>query len=190
MEKHLNMLSTIGIPGIAVKYPEQLAQVDALIMPGGESTTIGKLLIRFHLFKPIHSRITAGMPVYGTCAGMILLAQRISGFNQTGFHLLDITVARNAYGPQIESFETDLPVPVLGEAPFRAVFIRAPIVEEVSSSVEVLAAFEGHPVFIRQGNILASSFHPELTNDERIHRYFVSEMVKGVPAGAVIKKKP
>ncbi len=178
VEKHITMLTKIGAGAIPVKYDEELARVDALIMPGGESTTIGKLLLRFNLFEPIKRRIMEGMPVYGTCAGMILLAKRITGFDQPRFDLLDITVARNAYGPQIESFEADLGIPLLGEKPVRAVFIRAPIIHEISPEVEVLASFEGNPVFIRQGNILASSFHPELTDDERIHRYFAFTMVK------------
>jgi 5'-phosphate synthase pdxT subunit len=184
VEKHIAMLNKIGARSLPVKYEEELARVDALIMPGGESTTIGKLLLRFNLFDPIKQRIMEGMPVYGTCAGMILLARRITGFDQPRFDLLDITVARNAYGPQIESFEADLDIPLLGEMPVRAVFIRAPIIEEVAEEVEVLAAFEGSPVFIRQGNILASSFHPELTDDERIHRYFTYTMVKNSPARA------
>jgi len=177
VEKHIHMLAKINIPSLAVKYNKELERIDALIIPGGESTTIGKLLIRFGLFDPLLQLIAQGLPVFGTCAGMILLAKRIAGFDQPSFNLLDITVARNAYGPQIESFEADLDIPLVGEKSFRAVFIRAPIITHITSHIKVLASFEGNPVFVRQGNILASSFHPELTDDERIHRYFAHSLV-------------
>lgn len=177
VDKHIQMLSKLNIPCLAVKHREELGRIDAIIIPGGESTTIGKLLIRFSLFDPLSNLIAHGLPVFGTCAGLILLAKKITGFDQPSFKLLDITVARNAYGPQIESFEADISIPHLGEKAFRAVFIRAPIITEIAAHTEVLAGFEGNPVLIRQGNILASSFHPELTNDERIHRYFAHNLV-------------
>jgi 5'-phosphate synthase pdxT subunit len=182
VEKHLQMLARLEIPAVPVKYKEELKSVHALIIPGGESTTIGKLLMRFKLFHPIQKRISQGMPVFGTCAGMILLAKNIIGFTQPSFKLLDITIDRNAYGPQIESFEADIQLSVTGEKPFRAVFIRAPIIREISPRIEVLGSFEGNPVLIRQDNIMACTFHPELTDDERLHRYFayhlVSECIK------------
>jgi 5'-phosphate synthase pdxT subunit len=177
VEKHIRMLSKINVPCCPVKYSEELEQINALIIPGGESTTIGKLLTRFSLFDPLAKLIAQGLPVFGTCAGLILLAKRIEGFDQPSFKLLDITVARNAYGPQIESFETDIDIPALGEKAFRAVFIRAPIITQAAPHVEILAGFEGNPVLVRQGNLLASSFHPELTDDERIHRHFALNLV-------------
>jgi 5'-phosphate synthase pdxT subunit len=177
VEKHITMLSKINVPCQKVKYAEELEKVDALIIPGGESTTIGKLLSRFSLFDPLEKLISRGLPVFGTCAGLILLAKRIEGFQQTSLKLLDITVTRNAYGPQVESFEADIDIPKLGEKAFRAVFIRAPIITRAAPTVKVLARFEGNPVLVRQGTILASSFHPELTDDERVHRYFAFTLV-------------
>jgi 5'-phosphate synthase pdxT subunit len=174
VEKHVAMLQACGSGTTLVRKPEDLDSISGLIIPGGESTTIGKLLLRFGLFDPIRQLIKEGLPVYGTCAGMILLAKEIKGYDQPGFALLDITVARNAYGPQVESFEADITVPAIGQAPVRAVFIRAPVIERTGKDVEILGLFENAPVFVRQGNILASSFHPELTDDTRIHQFFLA----------------
>ena len=151
----------------------------ALIIPGGESTTIGKLLDRFDLLGPLTERVEGGMPVYGTCAGLILLAREIVGDEEAPFRVpvLDLKLRRNAYGRQVDSFETDLDVSGFDE-PLHAVFIRAPVIESVGDDVEVLAKYDGAPVMVRQGNILASSFHPEMTDDERVHELFVS-MAKG-----------
>lgn len=167
--EHLQLLDSLGASPVAVKTPEELAGVDALVIPGGESTTIGKMATRFGLIEPLREVIEGGLPTYGTCAGLILLAGAVTEGDQPLIGALDVVVRRNAFGRQNESFEADLDVEGLDE-PFHAVFIRAPWVEKVGSEVEVLAHVDGHPVMVRQGNILATSFHPELTGDARIHR--------------------
>lgn len=179
--EHAVMLADSGAESVQVKRLEQLDRVDGLIIPGGESTTIGMLLRRFGLLDPLKERVHSGFPVYGTCAGMILLADEIedAGAEQPAIGGMHITVQRNAFGRQRESFETDLPVPALGDEPLHAVFIRAPVIREVGQDVEVLARLDdSRPVAARQGNLLVSSFHPELTDDARMHRYFV-EMATG-----------
>jgi 5'-phosphate synthase pdxT subunit len=169
VREHLRILDELGAQGVEVKHPEQLEGVDALIIPGGESTTIGKLATRFGLIDPLREFIDEGLPVYGTCAGMILLATSVTEGDQPLIGALDVLVKRNAFGRQNESFEADLEVEGLDES-FHAVFIRAPWIEKVGSEVEVLAAIDDHPVMVRQGRLLATSFHPELTGDGRIHR--------------------
>jgi pyridoxal 5'-phosphate synthase pdxT subunit len=173
-QKHAHTFRSLGCETPSVRSAEDLGAVDALAIPGGESTTIGKLLVRFEMLEPLRRRISAGMPVFGTCAGMILLATEIEGSDQTRIGVLDIRVARNAYGRQVESFEVDVDVPLLGNGSVRGVFIRAPKVTHVGPEVEVLAFLEGSPVLVRQGVVLAASFHPELTADSGIHRYFAS----------------
>lgn len=167
--EHLRLLDALGVGAAAVKTPEQLDSVDALVIPGGESTTIGKMSTRFGLIDPLRSAIADGMPVYGTCAGMIFLAGSITEGDQPLLGALDIMVRRNAFGRQNDSFEADLDIEGLA-APFHAVFIRAPWVEKVGSEVEVLATVDEHPVMVRQEKLLATSFHPELTGDGRIHQ--------------------
>ncbi|HEU4916940.1 MAG TPA: pyridoxal 5'-phosphate synthase glutaminase subunit PdxT [Acidimicrobiia bacterium] len=173
--EHLNILDSLGVSTVTVKKPEQLGEVDALVIPGGESTTIGKMATRFGLIEPLRESIESGQPTFGTCAGMILLAGAVTEGDQPLIGALDVLVRRNAFGRQNESFEADLDVEGLDET-FHAVFIRAPWVEKAGSDVEVLANVEDHPVMVRQGNILASSFHPELTGDNRIH-HMLLEMV-------------
>ncbi|MGH2746563.1 MAG: pyridoxal 5'-phosphate synthase glutaminase subunit PdxT [Actinomycetota bacterium] len=179
VREHLRALENGDATPVAVKTTGDLASVDALVIPGGESTTIGKLLDRFGLLDPLRDRIRSGMPAYGTCAGMILMAKDVVGPHEVPHRLsvLDVSVQRNAYGRQVESFEADLDVDGLDE-PFHAVFIRAPVVERTGEGVEVLASWDGAPVLVRQGHVLASSFHPEITGDGRIHRMFV-EMLEG-----------
>lgn len=175
--EHRAMLERAGAEPVLVKRLEQLDEVEGLIIPGGESTTIGKLLRRFGLLQPLRERAAAGFPVYGTCAGMILLAGQVedAGTDQPLIGGMNMRVRRNAFGRQRESFETELPIPALGEKPLHAVFIRAPVIEEVGPEVEVLARLpEGRVVAARQGNRLVSSFHPELTEDDRMHRYFLT----------------
>lgn len=172
-EKHALMLELLGAGTLYVREPADLERVDALVMPGGESTTIGKLMTAYRLLEPIRERILDGMPVYGTCAGLILLAVQTEEKHQHRLSVLDISVRRNAYGRQVDSFEADIDIPVIGERPFRAVFIRAPVVTEIKDSVQTLAQFENKPVLVRKDNILAGSFHPELTEDTRIHAYFL-----------------
>jgi len=173
--RHVERLRAIGARAVEVRTAEQLSGVDALVMPGGESTTMSNLLGSTELFDPIAERIDAGMPVFGTCAGMILLADKIldGRDDQRHFGVLDITVRRNGYGRQVDSFEADLE---LADAPhpFHGVFIRAPRVEAVGPDVEVLASFDGDPVLVRQGRLLAACFHPELTDDVRLHQLFLS----------------
>jgi 5'-phosphate synthase pdxT subunit len=173
IEEHLSMLEKIGIPSIRVKSLKHLNSIDGLIIPGGESTTMVKLLKKTGLFDELIKRIKNGMPVYGTCAGMILLANKIvSHPEQESLKVLDIAVSRNGYGRQVDSFEVELSIPILGEMPFKAIFIRAPRITEVGREVEVLATYEETPVMVRSGNIFASSFHPEISNDTRIHELF------------------
>jgi 5'-phosphate synthase pdxT subunit len=167
--EHLRLLDSLGVAPVPVKTNAELAGVDGLVIPGGESTTIGKMATRFGLIEPLRDAIESGLPTFGTCAGLILLAGAVTEGDQPLIGALDVVVRRNAFGRQNESFEADLDVSGLGE-PFHAVFIRAPWVEKLGGEVEVLANVDDHPVMVRQGNILATSFHPELTGDARIHR--------------------
>ncbi|MBP2653984.1 MAG: Glutamine amidotransferase subunit pdxT [Firmicutes bacterium] len=175
--EHRLMLEGCGVEVTEVRKAVDVDGVDGLVIPGGESTTIGKMLVDWGLMDKIKSRATEGMAIYGTCAGMILLAKEIVGSQQPRLGLLDVSVRRNAFGRQRESFEADLYVPEFGEQPLRAVFIRAPYIESAGAAVKVLAAVDGHIVIARQGKILVTAFHPELTQDDRIHRYFI-DMVK------------
>jgi pyridoxal 5'-phosphate synthase pdxT subunit len=175
--EHEQTLRQIGAPTLQVRLPKHLEQVDRLIIPGGESTAIGKLMVLYRLLEPIRERARRGMPLWGTCAGAILMAQHIAEGRPEGqpaLALMDITARRNAFGRQLDSFETDLAIPQLGEEPLRAVFIRAPVLESPGSTVAVLAQLEdGRLVAAQQGNLLATAFHPELTGDDRLHRYFL-----------------
>ncbi len=174
--EHEAMLARIGVDSVEVRLPEHLEGLDGLIIPGGESTTIGQVAERWGLLEPIREFARSGQPLWGTCAGMILMAKEVvDGVpGQPLLELMDVAVRRNAFGRQVDSFEADLEVPVLGEAPFHAVFIRAPSIERVGEGVEVLARLEdGKVVAVRQGNLLATAFHPELTEDARFHRYFL-----------------
>lgn len=180
-KEHGTMMEKCGCRVIEVRKEKHLEGIEGLIIPGGESTTIGKLLKDWELFQPIKDKIDAGMPVFGTCAGMILLAKKIIGHNeQPHLGTMDVTVVRNAYGRQVESFEMDLRIPALGENPFRGIFIRAPYVISVEPHVEVMAEHDGKIVMVRDGNCLACSFHPELTDDNRIHRYFMKMIEESV----------
>ncbi|AZG44238.1 pyridoxal 5'-phosphate synthase glutaminase subunit PdxT [Gordonia insulae] len=194
VREHLAALEVTGAEAVAVRRETELAEVDGIVIPGGESTTMSHLLTVFDLFDPLRERLTAGLPAYGSCAGMIMLATTILDTRPDARHLdaLDITVRRNAFGRQVESFETDLEFAGVtdapGEAPMRAVFIRAPWVESIAPDVEVLARVpdgpaEGRIVAVRQGSVLATSFHPEVTGDRRVHRYFV-DMVRTVGASS------
>jgi 5'-phosphate synthase pdxT subunit len=169
VREHLNTLEALGVTAIPVKRPDHLDGIDALVIPGGESTTIGKMAHRFGLLEPLREAVAGGLPAYGTCAGLIFLAGAVTEGDQPLLGVLDVVVRRNAFGRQNESFESDLDIAGLDE-PFHAVFIRAPWVEKVGSEVEVLATVDEHAVMVRQGTILASSFHPELTGDGRIHQ--------------------
>jgi 5'-phosphate synthase pdxT subunit len=174
VREHLASLEGLGAEAFRVRRPEELERCDGLVIPGGESTTMVKLARNFELLEPLRARVAAGMPAFGTCAGMILLADRIvDGVEgQETIGGLDITVRRNAFGRQVDSFEEDLPFAGLAD-PIHAVFIRAPWVERVGERIEVLASAAGHPVAVRQGHLLATSFHPEVGGDARVHRVFV-----------------
>ncbi len=182
--EHLAALAALGARSIAVKTERDLAAADALIIPGGESTTVIRLLNRFGLVAPIKSRVHAGMPLWGTCMGMILAAHAVAGLEQETLDLIDISVRRNAFGRQIASAEVALLIPALGSPAFPAVFIRAPWIERAGPSVQVLATHEGHGVFVRSANVMATSFHPELTGDRRVHEYFIGMVARTAVAKA------
>ena len=178
--EHEQALARVGADAVEVRLPSQLDGIDGLIIPGGESTTIGQVADRWGLLDPVRAFAEQGRPIWGTCAGMVLLAKRIVGNSrsQPSLGLLDVAVRRNAFGRQVDSFEANLAVPVLGEEPFHCVFIRAPIVESVGKGVTVICQLEdGGIAAVRQGNLLATAFHPELANDDRFHSYFV-DLVK------------
>jgi 5'-phosphate synthase pdxT subunit len=171
VREHVDAIREIGGDPIPVRLPADLAGLDALILPGGESTTMRRLIDRYGLREPIMALARRGAPLFGTCAGMILLAARLDDGEQPMFPLLDATVRRNAYGRQLDSYEADLEMPVVGDAPVHGVFIRAPIVSELGPGVEVLARdAEDRPIAVRQGKVLATAFHPELTSERRLHR--------------------
>jgi 5'-phosphate synthase pdxT subunit len=185
VREHQRVLATCGVRTARVRTPDDLATVDGLVIPGGESTTMSKLAVDFGVLEPLREARASGMPIYGSCAGMIMLADRLEGGrpDQQTIGGIDMTVRRNAFGRQVDSFEADLAMPVLAGPPVHAVFIRAPWVESVGSSVQVLGHVESDPVYgkaagrivaVRQGDLLATSFHPELTGDHRIHEYFVA----------------
>jgi 5'-phosphate synthase pdxT subunit len=176
---HASVLRSLGAEPRPCRLPADLDGVDALVLPGGESTTMSLLLESSGLREPVADRLAQGMPAFGTCAGMILLGQEIldGRDDQRCFGAIDIAVRRNAFGRQVDSFEADLTVAGLGDAPLHAVFIRAPVVEAVGDTVDVLARVEGRPVLCRQGPVLAAAFHPELGDDARLHELFLNEVV-------------
>ncbi|MDR7186082.1 5'-phosphate synthase pdxT subunit [Microbacterium trichothecenolyticum] len=180
VREHVRVLTDLGAEVTKVRRPEELAEVDGLVLPGGESSVIDKLSRAFGMREPVRAAIAAGMPVYGTCAGLILLADRITDGieGQQTFGGLDVTVRRNAFGSQVDSFEVDLDIPALGEPAVHAVFIRAPLVEQAGEGVERLATLDdGRVVAVRQGTLLGTSFHPEVTGEHRFHALFL-DMVR------------
>jgi 5'-phosphate synthase pdxT subunit len=185
VREHIQSLSDCGVDALAVKTKSEIENISALVIPGGESTTIAKLARSFDLFDLIKDRIKGGMPTYGSCAGMILLSDVVEDaiIGQESFGGIDMVVKRNAFGRQVDSFETDLKFKGITDPPVRAVFIRAPWVESVGENVEVLAEIsdssgQRHPVAVRQGQLLATSFHPELTGDNRVHKFFVENICR------------
>ena len=179
--EHLRALEEVDAESEPVKTREDLAGVSGLVIPGGESTTVMKLLDRFDLAQPIRDRVGCGMPLWGTCMGLIVTAHDVVEMpGQPTLDLLDVSVRRNAFGRQAASAEVDLAIPVLGPQPFPAIFIRAPWIERTGPSVEVLATLDGHVVLVRQAHVLGSSFHPEMSPDRRVHRYFL-KMVASAP---------
>jgi 5'-phosphate synthase pdxT subunit len=180
VREHISSLIACGVDPLAVRRPAEIAAIDALVLPGGESTTIAQLSEVFGVFDQLKDRIAQGMPVYGSCAGMILLADEIldAKQGQKSFGGLDITVRRNAFGRQVDSFESDIAFDDGSTDLVRVVFIRAPWVEKVGTGVQVLASVDSHPVAVRSETLLATSFHPEITGDHRIHRYFIEEVAR------------
>ena len=176
--EHVAAVSRLGVAAREVRQLKDMDGIDAMIIPGGESTTMGKLLNEWHMLEPLRERIMQGMPVYGSCAGLILLCRTIENSDQPRLGVLDATVRRNAFGRQVDSFETELSMPEVGPDPVPAVFIRAPVLISVGPEVRVLAEVKGQAVAVRQNNILATSFHPELTEDPAFHRYF-ADMIGG-----------
>ena len=172
--EHLEILRVLGAIGSEVRRPEQLDQIEALVIPGGESTTIGKLALQYGIIPKLRERVAEGMPVWGTCAGAIFIAKRVPGHPHPLAELMDVTVVRNAFGRQQESFELDLTIPALGGAPFHGVFIRSPLITALGPKVVELSRLaDGTVVAAREGRLVATSFHPELTRDHRFHEYFL-----------------
>jgi 5'-phosphate synthase pdxT subunit len=176
-QRHVEALAALGAHPVEVRTPEDLSGIEGLVLPGGESTTMSRLLDLSDLFDPIADRLADGMPAFGTCAGLILLSSRILDGrpDQRSFGVLDVDVRRNAFGRQVDSFETELAVDGVGGGPVPAVFIRAPVIERVGDGVEVLARVDERPVLCRQGPILAAAFHPELSDDLRLHQLFLED---------------
>jgi len=180
VREHMNAIREVGAEPVEVRLPRDLVDIDALILPGGESTTMRRLIDAYGLREPILSLARGGTPLLGTCAGMILLADRVAAGEEPYFGLLDIEVHRNGYGRQLDSFEADLDAPSLGAEPLHGIFIRAPTVSDVGPRAEVLARDpDGWPVAVRQGRVLATAFHPELTGDRRLHRLLVEMIGRG-----------
>ena len=182
-EKHIQMLTNLGADAFNARLPKDIEWADAIVLPGGESTAIGRLLARYGVDEALKTAHAQGKPIYGTCAGLILLSSGVTAETgerggQPTLGLLDVVVARNAFGRQVDSFEAPLDVPVLGPEPLGAVFIRAPYVVEAGPDVEVLARHDGKIVFVRQGTLLGSAFHPELTGEDRVHRLFLSSVTR------------
>lgn len=175
--EHINIIDKLGIQPIEIRQPAQLEALDCLIIPGGESTTMLKLMHSYNLFQPIKELANNGLPIMGTCAGMVLLAKKVSNPDMNTLALMDIEVKRNAFGRQLDSFETKISIPLLGDEPFQAVFIRAPLIDDAGPDVDIIGRLPDNKIVAaRQGNILALSFHPELSNDSRIHRYFLEKV--------------
>lgn len=186
--EHAQMLRRLGAEVTEVRLPADLEGLDGIVIPGGESTTIARLLLRYNLLAPLRDRIRAGMPVMGTCAGMIVLAEHAEGLDREGLGLMAIDVKRNAFGRQIDSFEADLEMPKVSPTPVHAVFIRAPRIDHVRPPAEVLATLEdGTPIAAQQGHMLALAFHPELTDDTAVHAYFLNLVREYQPTAAGLR---
>lgn len=173
VREHIRAINELSEQGVSIKTPDQLSGVQALIIPGGESTTIGKLMVKYNFVESVKEMVLRGLPVYGTCAGLILLAKKIVGNSQPLLELMNIEVRRNAFGRQKESFEADIDIPAFKGKKYPGIFIRAPLIESVGEKVDILAFYEKKIVMAREKNILVTAFHPELTNDLRVHKYFI-----------------
>jgi 5'-phosphate synthase pdxT subunit len=178
VREHRSILQRLGVETPDVLNPEDLDGIDGLILPGGESTAVGKLLVRYNLLEPIAELGRKGLPVFGTCTGLILLSKHINNSEQYRLGLMDTHVERNAFGRQLASFEADMPIPVLGDTPFHTIFIRAPYIDSIGGNVRVLLPYQDKILFAEQDNFLAAAFHPELTDDARVHEYFLSKIIR------------
>ncbi len=177
--EHREVLERLEVAASEVRLPQDLEGLTGLIIPGGESTAIVRLMRTSHLLEPLRKLAADGFPIWGTCAGMILLAKRLDETGMPALEAMDIAIRRNAFGRQVDSFEADLPVPVLGDPPFHAIFIRSPVIEDTGPGIEVLARLpDGTPVAARQGHLLATAFHPELTSDHRFHQFFLRRIAQ------------
>lgn len=189
--EHVAILRAIGVEAVEVRLPAQVTDIDALILPGGESTTLRRLIARWGMGQPILDLAASGAPLFGTCAGLIVLAREIAGGEEPILPLLDVTVERNAFGRQLDSFETELSVPLLGDTPVHAVFIRAPVIERVGPGVEVMASLpDGRIVAVRQRNVIATSFHPELAGETRFHRLVATMAAEHADPGEGVGRRP
>ena len=189
--EHIATLRAIGVDAAEIRLPDQFADIDGLILPGGESTAMRRLIDRWGLRSPILELAASGAPVFGTCAGMIVVAREIAGGEDPVLPLLDVTVRRNAFGRQLGSFETELSVPLLGEQPVHAVFIRAPVIERVGPDVDVMASLpDGRIVAVRERNIIATAFHPELAGETRFHRLLATMASEHVDPGEGVGRRP
>jgi len=189
--EHLDTLAAIGVEGVRVREPRDLDGISGLVLPGGESTTMRQLIERWGLHQPILDLADSGAPIFGTCAGMIVLSREIAGDEPPILPLLDVTVERNAFGRQLDSFETDLSVPLLGDTPVHAVFIRAPVIESVGPDVDVIARLDdGRIVAVREKNIVATSFHPELAGETRFHRLIATMAAEHADPGEGTGRRP
>lgn len=189
--EHVSVLRSIGVEAVEVRLPEQVEDIDGLVLPGGESTTMRKLIDRWGMRGPLMELAARGAPMFGTCAGMIVLATEIAGGEDPILPLLDVTVERNAFGRQLDSFETELSVPLLGDTPVHAVFIRAPVIERVGEGVEVMASLpDGRIVAVRQRNVIATSFHPELAGETRFHRLVATMAAEHADPGEGVGRRP
>ncbi len=176
IREHIKLLEKCSVEPVLVKFPRDLENINGLIIPGGESTTIAKLMKQYELDKAIKRRYQEGMPIYGTCAGAILLAKEILNSKQPKLGLMDISIKRNDYGRQIDSFEAELDI--FDQKPFKGIFIRAPVIDSIHNGCKIIAKFQDKPVLVEQNNLLVSTFHPELTDDIRIHKYFIDMVEK------------
>lgn len=175
--EHIYALSRLDVEAVPVRLPTDLNGLDGMILPGGESTTISKLLAEYHIIEPLQQRAAEGFPFFGTCSGLILLAKKVTNRSVSSLGVMDIEVERNAFGRQVDSFETELSVPRFENGSFHAIFIRAPVITRVEPGVEVLSRLNGNAVAVQQGKNIACSFHPELTDDLRFHRYFIDLVI-------------
>ena len=189
--EHCSTLRAIGVEAVEVRLPAHLEDIDGLILPGGESTAMRRLIERWEMRGPILDLAASGAPLFGTCAGLIVLARELAGDEEPVLPLLDVTVERNAFGRQLDSFETDLPVPLLGDTPVHAVFIRAPVIERAGPDVDVLARLpDGRIVAVRERNVIATSFHPELAGETRFHRLVAMMAAEHADPGEGIGRRP